>query len=45
MAGLVIKVSNGEASLSMILCGGAFAVIMLPALTEAKKVMTFLTIS
>ena len=45
MAGLVIKVSHGDANLNMLLCGGAFALIMLPALAEAKKVMTFLTIS
>jgi hypothetical protein len=45
MTGLVIKVSNGEANWSMIHCGVAFAVVMLPALAEAKKVMTFLTIS
>ena len=45
MAGLVIKVSHGDANLNMLLCGGAFALIMLPALAEANKVMTFLTIS
>ena len=45
MAGLVIKVSGGELNLSMVLCCGAFTIVMLPALFEARKVMRFLTIS